>query len=65
MSCKNCEDRSFKCHSKCERYALYKKKLEQASINKRNYYLTPRAGFELSLKSRVRSNKPLGNMRIY
>ena len=64
MSCKNCEDRSPACHSRCIKYKAYKEKLEIARQNRARYYTTPRAGYEITLKKKLRSNKPLGNMRV-
>ena len=64
MSCKDCENRRVGCHGSCESYKAFKEKKEQANINRRNYYMTPRASFEISLKLKVRKNRPLGNMRV-
>lgn len=49
--CRNCTERSYNCHSSCERYRQYKDKLEEtrAKINAHN----AEVAFGKSVKRRV------------
>lgn len=63
--CHNCEKRYPACHSTCDKYRMYKANLEKTKANRRDYYMTARASFDIALKHKMRSNKPLGNMRVF
>lgn len=64
MSCKDCTKRVIGCHSSCEAYKLYREKIEIRQQNRIRHYMTPRAGFEINLKNKVRNKKSLGHMKI-
>ena len=59
--CKGCEERSERCHAYCDRYKLFKVKMEAINRRKRIDNILYQAQVEQVIKSKGRDTKKWGN----